>query len=348
MQGAMTRPFELGLDTFGDSSTLPSGGLASHAQVLREVVEQAVLADEVGLDFFGLGEHHRDDFAISAPEVLLGVLAAKTRRLKLGTAVTVLSTDDPIRVFQRFSTLAALSDGRAEVILGRGSFTESFPLFGFDRRDYDLLFEEKLELFAEVRKQGRVRWEGQHRPMVDVAAVVPAVEGGLLPTWVGVGGTPQSVVRAARYGFSLMLAIIGGDPGRFAPHVELFFEALEEHGHPRQPVGVHAPGHVAETDARARQELWPHYYEQRTRIGGERGWPPPTRAQFELEADRGAVFVGSPETVAARIIATARRLRLSRFDLKYANGAMDHATLLRGIELLGTKVAPLVRSALAG
>lgn len=344
----MNRPFELGLDTFGDRSTLPGGDLASHAQVLRDVVEQAVLADQVGLDFLGVGEHHRDDFAISAPEVLLGAIASKTQRLKLGTAVTILSTDDPIRVFQRFSTLSALSNGRAEVILGRGSFTESFPLFGFAMRDYELLFEEKLELFAEVRKQGRVRWEGQHRAMVDVAAVHPAVEGGLLPTWVGVGGTPQSVVRAARYGFSLMLAIIGGEPGRFAPHVDLFFESLAEHGHARQPVGVHAPGHVAATDAQARQELWPHFFEQRKRIGGERGWPPPTRAQFEQEADRGAVFVGSPETVAAKIVATAKRLRLSRFDLKYANGAMAHGQLMKSIELIGTKVAPLVREQLAG
>lgn len=344
----MTRPFELGLDTFGDRTTLPTGGLASHAQVLRDVVEQAVLADQVGLDFLGVGEHHRDDFAISAPEVLLGTIAGKTQRLKLGTAVTILSTDDPIRVFQRFSTLSALSNGRAEVILGRGSFTESFPLFGFDKKDYDLLFEEKLELFAEVRKQARVRWEGQHRSMVDVAAVYPMVEGGLLPTWIGVGGTPQSVVRAARYGFSLMLAIIGGDPARFAPHVDLFFEALAEYGHGKQPVGVHAPGHVAATDAQAREELWPHFYEQRKRIGGERGWPPPTRAQFELEANSGAVFVGSPETVAARIVATAKKLRLSRFDLKYANGAMPHAQLMKSIELIGTKVAPLVRDQLAG
>jgi alkanesulfonate monooxygenase SsuD/methylene tetrahydromethanopterin reductase-like flavin-dependent oxidoreductase (luciferase family) len=199
----MNRPFELGLDTFGDRSTLHNGDLTSHAQVLREVVEEPVRADQVGLDLLGVGGHHRDDFAISAPEVLLGVIAGRTKRLKLGAAVTILSTDDPMRVFQRFATLSALSNGRAEDVLGRGSFTESFPLFGFDRKDYELLFEEKLELFAEVRKQGRVRWEGQHRPMVDVAAVYPAVEGGLLPTWVGVGGTPQSVVRAARYGFSL-------------------------------------------------------------------------------------------------------------------------------------------------
>jgi alkanesulfonate monooxygenase SsuD/methylene tetrahydromethanopterin reductase-like flavin-dependent oxidoreductase (luciferase family) len=196
----MTLAFELGLDTFGDRTLSPSGELVSHAQALRDVVEQAVLADQVGLDFIGLGEHHRDDFAISAPEVLLGAIASRTKRIKLGTAVTVLSTDDPIRVFQRFSTLSALSGGRAEVLLGRGSFTESFPLFGFDLADYEMLFEEKLALFAAVRGGGHVRWKGKHRPPLDVARVVPPVEGGLLPTWVGVGGTPQSVVRAASYG----------------------------------------------------------------------------------------------------------------------------------------------------
>jgi probable LLM family oxidoreductase len=341
-------PFEVGLDTFGDRTLLPDGTLTSHAETLRHVVEEAVLADELGLDFIGLGEHHRDDFAIAAPEVVLAAIAARTKRIKLGTAVTILSTDDPIRVFQRFSTLSALSSGRAEVILGRGSFTESFPLFGHDVGDYEMLFEEKIELFARVRKQERVRWEGRHRAPVDVAAVHPYVENGLLPTWIGVGGTPESVVRAAHYGFSLMLAIIGGNPARFAPHVELFHHALEEFGRAPLPVGVHAPGHVAETDERAREELWPHFLEQRTRIGGERGWPPPTRAQFEREAGpEGAVFVGSPETVADKIVATAKALRLQRFDLKYANGAMPHEQLLASIDLIGKQVAPRVRDRMA-
>lgn len=341
-------PFELGLDTFGDRTTLPSGDLASHAQVLREVVEQAVLADQVGLDFIGLGEHHRDDFAISAPEVVLAAIAGRTQRIKLGTAVTILSTDDPIRVFQRFATLAAVSNGRAEVILGRGSFTESFPLFGFALDEYESLFEEKLALFAAVRRQEPVQWSGAHRAPLEVAQVVPHVEDGLLPTWVGVGGTPQSVVRAARYGFRLMLAIIGGDPVRFAPHVDLFHRALAQFGQPTQPVGVHAPGHVAETDEQAREELWPHFLSQRTRIGGERGWPPPTRAQFEQEAGpRGALFVGSPSTVAEKIVAAARSLRLGRFDLKYANGALAHERLLASIRLIGDEVAPRVREQLA-
>lgn len=339
--------FELGLDTFGDRTRQPDGSLTSHGQAIRDVVEQAVLADRLGLDFFGVGEHHRDDFAVSAPEVVLAAIAARTERIKLGTAVTILSTDDPIRVFQRFSTLAALSRGRAEVILGRGSFVESFPLFGFDLRDYEPLFEEKLELFAAVRAGGPVRWEGEHRPPLKVPEVYPPVEGGLLPTWIGVGGTPESVVRAARYGFSLMLAIIGGEPARFVPFVDLFDEAQKKLGQSPRPVGVHAPGHVAKTDAQAREELWPHFLEQRARIGKERGWPPPTRAQFDREAGpEGAIFVGSPETVAEKIAATARVLRLSRFDLKYSNGAMPHDQLMASIELIGTKVAPLVRERL--
>jgi probable LLM family oxidoreductase len=344
----MPVPFELGLDTFGDRPTLEDGTRATHAEALRRVVEQAVLADQVGLDFIGLGEHHRNDFSISAPEVVLAAIAARTERIKLGSAVTILSTDDPIRVFQRFSTLHALSNGRAEVIVGRGSFTESFPLFGHSLRDYESLFEEKLDLFAAVRAQEPIRWQGSHRVPLEVPAVYPPVAGGLLPTWVGVGGTPESVVRAARYGFDLMLAIIGGEPARFAPLVDLFHRALEKLGKGPARVGVHAPGHVAETDEAARAEVWPHFLEQRTRIGGERGWPPPTRAQFEAECSpRGALFVGSPETVAAKIIATARTLRLDRFDLKYANGAMPHAQLVKAIELIGTKVAPVVREAMA-
>ncbi|MBK7865152.1 MAG: LLM class flavin-dependent oxidoreductase [Archangiaceae bacterium] len=341
-------PFELGLDTFGDRTLGADGKLVSHGQALRDVVEQAVRADRVGLDFFGVGEHHREDFAVSAPEVVLAAIAARTTRIRLGTAVTILSTDDPIRVFQRFSTLAALSNGRAEVILGRGSFTESFALFGLDLRQYELLFEEKLELFAAVREQQPVTWQGEHRAALKTGRVVPPVENGLLPTWVGVGGTPRSVVRAAHYGFNLMLAIIGGEPARFAPLVELYHQALTKLGKPRLPIGVHAPGHVAKTDAQAREELWPHFLEQRTRIGAERGWPPPTRAQFELEAGPdGAIFVGAPQTVAEKIIRTAKTLQLSRFDLKFANGAMPVEQLHQSIELIGTEVAPRVREQLS-
>ncbi len=322
---------ELGLDTFGDRTAD-----RSHAQVLRDLVDQATLADRVGLAFFGVGEHHRADFAVSAPEVVLAAIASRTQTIRLGSAVTVLSSDDPIRVFQRFATLDAVSRGRAEVILGRGSFTESFPLFGFDLKDYERLFEDKLAKFAEVRAQTN-------------PAIVPPIEGGLLRTWIGVGGSPESVVRAARYGFGLMLAIIGGEPARFVPYVDLFERALAELGHAPQPVGVHCPGHVAATDALAREQLWPHFLEQRTRIGKERGWPPPSRAQFDREAGpTGALFVGAPETVAAKIATVARQLRLARFDLKFSNGAMPHDQLMASIELYGTRVAPRVHELLAG
>ncbi|HYQ30234.1 MAG TPA: LLM class flavin-dependent oxidoreductase [Polyangiaceae bacterium] len=339
---------ELGLDTFGDRTRSADGKLAPHAQVIRNVVEQAVLAEQVGLSFFGVGEHHREDFAVSAPEVVLAAIAGRTQRIHLGSAVTVLSSDDPIRVFQRFSTLDAVSNGRAEVILGRGSFTESFPLFGYELQRYEELFEDKLALFAKVRAGTPVTWSGTTRPPLENQAVYPPVERGQLRTWIGVGGSPESVVRAARYGFDLMLAIIGGDPARFVPYVDLYREALREAGFEPRPIGVHSPGHVAETDELAREELWPHFLELRTKIGAERGWPPPNRGQFEREAGpNGALFVGSPETVARKIAATARALSLSRFELKYSNGPMAHEQMLRSIELFGSRVAPRVHELLA-
>lgn len=330
---------EIGLDTFGDRTLGADGELVSHAEAIRNVVEQAVVADQVGLAFIGVGEHHRDDFAVAAPEVVLAAIAARTQTIRLGSAVTVLSTDDPIRVYQRFATVDALSNGRAEVILGRGSFTESFPLFGFDLEQYEELFEDKLELFAKAR--GGERINGM--------TVYPPLEHGPLTTWVGVGGTPQSVVRAAYYGFNLMLAIIGGEPARFAPFVDLYRRALAEANRPTNlPIGCHSPGHVADTDDQAREELWPHFLAQRTKIGAERGWPPPSRAQFDREAGpSGALFVGSPETVAQKIAATAKVLQLSRFDLKYSNGPLSHDRMLRSIELIGTRVVPRVRELLA-
>lgn len=340
-------PLEIGLDTFGDRTLGEDGALVSHAQAMRNVVEQAELADRLGLVFFGVGEHHRDDFSVSAPEVVLAAIAGRTQRIRLGSAVTVLSSDDPIRVFQRFSTLDALSNGRAEVILGRGSFTESFPLFGFDLRQYEQLFEEKIGLFAAVRSGEPVTWSGSTRPPLENRVIYPPLERGSLRTWVGVGGSPESVVRAAHYGFDLMLAIIGGEPARFAQYVELYHRALAEFGRERLPVGCHSPGHVAETDEQAREELWPHYFAMRKKIGAERGWPPPTREQFEREAGPGgALFVGSPETVAQKIAETARVLSLSRFDLKYSNGSLPHDRMLRSIELIGTRVAPRVHELL--
>ncbi|MDN4160703.1 LLM class flavin-dependent oxidoreductase [Nocardioides abyssi] len=342
---------QLGLDTFGDVTVGPDGTLLPHAQVVRDVVAQGRLADEVGVDAFGIGEHHRDDYAISAPDVVLAALATTTERILLGSAVTVLSSDDPVRVMERFGTIDALSGGRAEVTLGRGSFTESFPLFGFDLGDYEALFSEKLDLFARLRlatAQGQpLSWEGTtRRPLVD-ARVWPQPEQQPLRSWVAVGGSPESVVRAARYGLPLMLAIIGGEPARFAPYVDLYARALDELGQPRLPVGVHSPGFVARTDAEARERLFPHFKANRDRIGRERGWPPATRAQLDSEADHGALFVGSPETVARKIAATVQALGIDRFDLKYSHGPLPHEHLMECIELYGTQVVPMVRDLLS-
>ena len=338
---------ELGLDTFGDVTVDAEGNELSHAQSIRNIVEQAVLADEVGVDFIGVGEHHRDDFAVSAPEVVLAAIASRTSRIRLGSAVTVLSSDDPVRVFERFSTVDAVSNGRAEVIIGRGSFTESFPLFGFDLADYGQLFEEKIELFAELLKGEPVTWAGELRPGLTNQSVFPPIESGSLKTWVGVGGSPESVVRAANYGLPLMLAIIGGEPRRFAPYVELYQKALNQVGRPMLPVGAHSPGHLAATDEQAIEELYPYFKANRDRIGAERGWPPVTRAEYEHEAKDGALYVGSPETVAAKIVKTARGLGLTRFDLKYSNGTMPHELLMTSIGLYGREVIPMVRAELA-
>jgi probable LLM family oxidoreductase len=344
----MTETIELGLDTFGDVTADAAGQPLSQAQVLRNVVEQAVLADQIGLHFFGVGEHHRPDFAISAPEVVLGAIAGRTSRIHLGTSVTVLSSDDPVRVYERFSTLNALSNGRAEVIVGRGSFTESFPLFGFDLSQYNELFEERLELLAALLEQRPVTWSGRTRASLREQSVYPLIEPGrTLRVWVGVGGTPESVARAAHYGLPLILAIIGGNPRRFSPYVDLFHRALTQFGREMLPVGAHSPGHVATTDEKAREELWPHYAAMMTRIGAERGWPPVTRAQFEREAGpAGALCVGSSETVATKIAATMQALGLTRFDLKYSNGTLPHQAQMASIELYGTKVMPRVRELL--
>ena len=338
---------ELGVDTFGDVTIAADGSLRPQPEVIRDVVEEAVLADRVGLDFFGLGEHHREDFAVSAPDVVLATIAGRTERIRLGSAVTVLSSDDPIRVFQRFATLDALSDGRAEVILGRGSFTESFPLFGHDLGDYEVLFEEKLDLFVRLLAEEPVTWSGTTRAPLRDQRVHPSTAAGLR-TWVGVGGSPGSVVRAAHHRLPLMLAIIGGDPLRFRPLVDLYHRTLDEVGVGPLPVGIHSPGHVAETDDQAREELWPHYRAMHARIGRERGWPPMTRYQYEQAAGpEGALAVGSPETVAAKIVRTVDGLGASRFDLKYSAGTLPHELMMRSIELYGSEVAPLVRAELA-
>ncbi|QIG98305.1 MULTISPECIES: LLM class flavin-dependent oxidoreductase [unclassified Bradyrhizobium] len=343
----MTTSLEFGLDTFGDVTKDAAGAPLPHAQVIRNVVDEAVLADQLGIDFIGLGEHHRADFAISTPETVLAAIAARTQNIRLGSAVTVLSSDDPIRVFQRFATVDALSNGRAEVILGRGSFTESFPLFGFDLKQYNELFEEKLDLFTEVLKQEPVTWQGKLRPPLGNQSVYPPVEHGRLKTWIGVGGSPESVVRAAHYDLPLMLAIIGGDPRRFAPYVDLHQRAYQQFGRAPQPIGVHSPGYVAETDAQAREELWPDYKVMRDRIGKERGWPPMGRDEFVAEAEHGSLYVGAPETVARKIAATVKALGTARFQLKYSAGPLPHEKLMKSIELYGSKVVPMVRDLLA-
>jgi probable LLM family oxidoreductase len=309
-------------------------------------------AEQLGYHSVFVVEHHFTGVGqLSASLNFLSYLAGRTERIRLGTAVTVLSTDDPVRVYERFSTLHAVSNGRAEVILGRGSFTETFPLFGYSLDDYDRLFEEKLALFAAIRdadaKGEPVRWKGTVRPPLDGMRVFPPVERPPLSTWVGVGGSPESVVRAARYRFPLTLAIIGGDPRRFAPYVELYHRALTQLGSSQLPLGVHSPGHLADTDAQAREQLWPHYEVMRNRIGGERGWPPTSRAEFEREIAVGSLYVGSPETVARKIVATVRALGASRFDMKYSAGTLPHELMLRSIELYGREVIPRVRRLLA-
>jgi probable LLM family oxidoreductase len=340
-------PLHFGLDTFGDVTADATGACLPADQVIRNVVEQGVLADTLGIDFFGIGEHHRDDFAISSPEMVLAAIAGRTEHIRLGSAVTVLSSDDPVRVYQRFATLDAVSNGRAEIIVGRGSFTESFPLFGLPLDQYELLFDEKLDLFSHLVRGGSVTWRGKTRPALQAQQVFPAVARPL-KTWVGVGGSPQSIVRAAHYGFPVMLAIIGGDPARFRPYVDLFVDRLAKAGKPPLPIGVHSPGHVGATDAEAADEFWPHYKAMHDRIGRERGWPAMPRQQFDQEIAHGSLYVGASETVARKIAKTVDVLGVSRFQLKYSAGGLPHAASMAGIQRFGAEVIPMVRAILAG
>ncbi|MEV0637804.1 LLM class flavin-dependent oxidoreductase [Streptomyces sp. NPDC050619] len=337
-----------GLDTFGDVPEDDSGTPVSDARAIRQVLDEAVLAEETGVDVIALGEHHRPEYAISSPETVLAGIATRTSRIRLSSGVTVLSSDDPVRVFQRFSTVDALSNGRAEVILGRGSFTESFPLFGYDLSDYDVLFEEKIELFAKLLEEKPVTWSGTKRAPLDNADVFPKTESGQLTTWVGVGGSPQSVIRTAQYGFPLMIAIIGGSPERFAPYVDLYQRATDKFGTTAHPVGMHSPGFIADTDDEARELHWPHYKVIRDRIGALRGWPPVRREEYESEIARGSLYIGSPETVARKIARAVKALEVGRFDLIYTAGAQPISARLRAVELYGTKVIPMVRDLLAG
>ncbi|MFJ3325286.1 LLM class flavin-dependent oxidoreductase [Streptomyces griseus] len=341
-------PIEFGIDSFGDLPRNDRGAVVSHAEAIRAAVAEAVLADEVGIDVVALGEHHLPEFAISSPETVLAGIATVTKRIRLASGVTVLSSDDPVRVFQRFATVDALSGGRAEVILGRGSFTESFPLFGYDLKDYEVLFEEKIDLFHRLLDEKPVTWEGTTRPALRAADVYPKTESGRLNTWVGVGGTPQSVIRTAQYGFRLMLAIIGGAPDRFAPYVDLYRRASEEFGTTARPVGLHSPGFIASTDEEAKELFYPGYKETRDRIGALRGWPPLRREEFDAEVDHGSLYVGSVETVATKIAHAVRVLDAGRFDLIYsAAGTVSASARLRAVELYGTQVIPRVRELLA-
>lgn len=339
--------YQFGIDSFGDLAVDAHGSLMNHAQAIRQVVKEAVLADELGVDVIGLGEHHRDEFAISSPEMVLAAIAAVTKRIKLASGVTVLSSDDPVRIFQRFATLDAVSNGRAQVILGRGSFTESFPLFGYDLRDYDELFEEKLELFSQLLKEEPVTWEGKLTQNLDNVEVFPKTESGSLEVMIGVGGSPNSVVRAAAYDMPLMLAIIGGSPDRFTPYVDLYRRAAKQFGHDPHPVGMHSPGFIAETDDEAVRLAFPLFKQQMDTIGKTRGWTPMTREHFMSEVETGSMYIGSPETVARKIATAMRAVDAKRFDLVYGFGPVPVGYREKTIELYAKEVIPRVRALLS-
>ena len=339
--------YTFGLDTFGDRNGDSDGKPLSHAHTIRNVVEEGVLAERAGVDFFGIGEHHTEYFPMPAGDVVLAAIAARTEKIRLGSAVTVLSSDDPVRVFQRYATLNAISGGRAEVILGRGSSIDSFPLFGYDLADYEQLFDEKATLFAELLKGGPVTWAGKTRAPLLNQDVVPHTESGPFPTWIGVGGNPQSVIRAARLGFGLALAIIGGPPARFAGYSELFQRSLEKFGQPPLPILVHSPGHVAATDEQAKAEFWPHWRDIITVMAPERGFSVPSEESFDRETGPlGALCVGSPETVARKIAVNVRALGATRFDLKYGLPGLTHEQLMTNVDLYGQQVIPRVRELL--
>jgi probable LLM family oxidoreductase len=338
---------EFGLDTFGDVPQDDSGKPLTYAAAIRQVVDEAVLADDLGIDVITLGEHHRPEYSVSTPETVLAGIATRTERIKLGSGVTVLSSDDPVRVFQRFATVDALSNGRAQVILGRGSFTESFPLFGYDLRNYDVLFEEKINLFAELLKEKPVTWSGSTRAALTDADVFPKTESGKLDTWVGVGGSPQSVVRTAQYGLPLMLAIIGGPADRFEAYIDLYHRATDQLGTPAYPVGMHSPGFVADTDEEAKEIHYKHYKVIRDRIGKLRGWPPIQRSEYEADIEHGSQYVGSPETVARKMAKAIKTLGVGRYDMIYSSGAIPASNRLHMVELYGSKVVPMVKDMLA-
>jgi probable LLM family oxidoreductase len=338
---------ELGVYTFAETTPDPvSGWTIGAAQRLRDLIEEIELADQVGLEVFGVGEHHRPDFAVSAPAVVLAAAAERTKKIRLTSAVTVLSSDDPVRVFQDFATLDLLSGGRAEIMAGRGSFIESFPLFGYDLDDYDDLFVEKLDLLLRLVDDERVTWSGEHRAPLENLGVYPRPVQHPLPIWIAVGGTPQSVVRAATLGLPMALAIIGGSPERFAPFVSLYRDTAAKAGHDlsQMPVSINSHAYIADDSKRAADEFFPSYAYVMTRIGRERGWPATTREQFEaLRSPRGALLVGDPQEVIDKILFQHRIFGHQRFLAQMSVGTMPHAQVMRSIELFGTKVAPVIR-----
>jgi len=342
---------ELGIYSFVETPQGPPEGWAERTRVrFVQMLEEAELADRLGLDVFGIGEHHRADFGASAPPVMLAAVAARTRRIRLTSAVTVLSSDDPVRVYQQFATLDLLSGGRAEIMAGRGSFIESFPLFGFNLNQYDQLFSERLELLLAIRETERVTWQGQLRAPLDNQPVYPRALQNPLPVWIAVGGTPASVARAGYLGLPLAIAIIGGMPERFAPLVHLYRDAANEAGHDAAalPVGINAHGFIADTQEAAAEAFYPTYRESMDRIGRERGWPPGNRAQFNQGMDpRGHLLVGSPDQVIEKILAQHEHFGNARYLMQMTVGHVDHDKLLRSIELFATKVAPAVRAATA-
>lgn len=338
---------EIGISTFAETSPdVHTGEVMSHAQRLREVVEEIVLADQVGLDVYGVGEHHRKDYAASSPTLVLAAAASQTKRIRLTSAVTVLSSDDPVRVFQDFATLDGISNGRAEIMAGRGSFIESFPLFGYDLDDYDELFEEKLELLLKLRESEFITWEGKHRPAIHNLGVYPRPVQHPLPVWIGSGGNPESVVRAGLLGLPLVLAIIGGRPVQFAPSVELYKRAAAQAGHDvsKLPVASHSHGFIADHLDDAVEKFFLPTQSSMNVIGRERGWGNYTRASYDAaRSPEGALYVGDPDTVASKIIHLRKKVGITRFMLHVPLGTMPHADVMRAIELLGTEVAPRVR-----
>jgi probable LLM family oxidoreductase len=338
---------EFGLDSFVPITVDESGRELSGDAVIRNTVEEAVLADAVGIDSFNIAEHYRKDMMDSAASIILATIAGRTKRIRLGTAVTVLSTQDPVRIYTEFATLDAVSNGRAQLIAGRGSLVESFPLFGFDLDDYEDLFDEKLDLLMRLLRDQPVTWSGKFRSPLTKQYLSPPLPEGNVPVWVGVGGSAQSVVRAARYGLPLMLAVIGGPPIRFLPLIELYKRALAKYGKPPQRIGMHSHGLVARTDEEARDIQWPHWAHVFEQAAAERGWARPTLDRFQGEVDEGSLYLGSVETVATKIAWVIRLLGLSRFDLAYATGRVPHEQKMATIELYGREVIPRVRELLS-